>query len=99
MINFCLAGEVSDPCFPSYKKELKCPEQCRARPRGRLCGRWTANTVLNKSKKRESRSRTSGRFLKRGQARRLRCCVSTMVLSERGTVPGGNVSGARNRRD
>src|SRR5258708_27554380 len=32
------------------------------------------------------------------QAKRLHMHVATIVLSERGTVPGGNVSGARNRR-
>jgi hypothetical protein len=36
-------------------------------------------------------------ILKRG-ASQTDARVSTIVLSERGTVPGGNVSGVRNRR-
>src|SRR6202166_2737435 len=57
----------------------------------------TARTVLRRSTKRERRSSNSIRFLEAQQAIRLLVYLATIVLSERGTVPGGNVSGVRNR--
>src|ERR1700688_228430 len=95
----CHGHQFTNPPFPHIKEGFfRTARSGQGRAvSARRSEPLTARTVLRRSTKRERRSSNSIRFLEAQQAIRLLVYLATIVLSERGTVPGGNVSGVRNR--